>query len=238
MKKFVQSANRKAILNQKKIRFDVTLYSNGGTKMIKKNFLLLLTILFLISFSVNVNAVSEGVLSFIEEWNTNVDMLANQWSENSERDQNLAKKLYLSEKILNNSIDSHDNYYIDFFDNPVQLKMSYDESDNTLMATVWNLQKNKYKFLKNNYETAHIAEVLIHTVENQNNAERLVNELRIYDFWSNQGLENIAAYDLLEFDQMGAFHFMILDDFYIGFDIVNDDFAHGFDISYNGSWKY
>jgi hypothetical protein len=216
----------------------IKILSNGGAKMIKKNFLLLLTFLLLISFSVNVNAVSDGVLSFIEEWNTNVDMLANQWSETSKRDQNLAKELYLSEKILNNSIDSNDTYYIDFFDNPVQLEMSYHESDNTLMATVWNLQKNKYKFLKNNYEAAHIAEVLIYTVENQNNAERLVNELRIYDFWTNQGVKDIAAYDLLEFDQGGAFYFMILEDFYIGFDIVNDDFEHGFDISYDGPWKY
>lgn len=208
--------------------------------MFKKSLIFLLIFLFFISFSLNVNAVSEDILHFIEEWNSSVETLANQWAETSERNQDLAEKLYLTEELLYNSIDSNDYFLIDFFDNPeitVELEIRYRDAEQAFYITVWNIQEDRALFLKTNYEAAHIGEVLIHTVEDEDNAARIVNELGIYDFWSYQGLENIAAYHDLEIDQDGAFYFMNLDDFYIGFDVFDGSLPDGYDISYSGSWR-
>lgn len=211
--------------------------------MIKiKNIILVLILIltFLLAITgVGLSAdASQEIVNFIDDWNENVEHFEKEWSKSDYRSEEIAKELFLKVEDFNELGGKNENYLIDLFEGyreEIELSISYRPNSNVITILIYNEQKGfKDRFVKDNLLAIHAGEILIHTLKNDKEAEKIVNQLRLYEFWGNS-YTDLGLYHDLETDEFGAIYDIWLDEFSAGILFYDDEYGENyFEIGYMG----
>ncbi|MFW6009379.1 MAG: hypothetical protein ACOCP8_08970 [archaeon] len=211
--------------------------------MIKiKNIILILILI--LTFLLTITGVglsadaSQEIVNFINDWNENVEHFEKEWSKSNYRSDKIAKELFLKVEDFNELGGKRENYLIDLFEGQseeIELSISYSPDSNVITILIINEQKGfKDRFVKDNLLAIQAGEVLIHTLKSDKEAKKIVNQLRLYEFWGNS-YTDLGLYHDLETDEFGAIYDIWLDEFSAGILFDNDPYGENyFEMGYMG----
>lgn len=210
--------------------------------MIKKLFIGSIIAVFIFLIPVKTSAeVPQELYNLISNWNNTVEYLEQKWGQREDRNADIASNLYLTESDLSSENKMNNNrYIINLFKNnagwEIELNIDYREAEDKIKIYVLNMQENRDIFIKTNFYAAHAGEVLIYAMANNDSqAQNLVKELGVYDFWGNN-INEIAAYNQLDSKELesGKEHVSHIGEFNLYFDVYDDGgFPNTFDIGYS-----
>lgn len=191
----------------------------------KKKVLISIVLIMLLCFfnhQLYAKEVSPEINNFINQWNKNVEILEEKWSENSNREFIFAKELLINSSDFQVMNNNSDNYKITFFNQEIEFLIDYKKDENSLFLIIHESGENRDKFVYKNRKALHAGEVLIYTLTNNNDkARKIVSDLRLYDFWG-ESFKKLGVYNSMIKESEGPYYENYVDEFSVMIEFWND----------------